>query len=65
MLSHEINVSPIKEVPRLFKKKHYSFNYIVSKLDNSHYRNVSTDLLEHVTDPLESAEHHLGTTAIE
>ena len=36
---------PIKEVPRLFLKKWYSFNLNISQLQSSHYRNVSTDFL--------------------
>ena len=36
-----------------------------SNLQNVYYSNVSTDLLELVEYPLESAEHTLGTTALD
>jgi hypothetical protein len=36
------NISPVKEVPRLFLTKHYSFNLKISKIECSHYRNVPT-----------------------
>jgi hypothetical protein len=41
--SYEINILTIKEVPGLFKKKHYSFNLKIGKIQSSHYRNISTD----------------------
>jgi len=41
-LSYEINTSAIKEVPPLFLAKYYYFNLKISKLQTSHYRNLST-----------------------
>ena len=37
--SYEISIAPIKEVPKLFLIKHYSFN-LKNKFHNNHYRNV-------------------------
>ena len=36
--SHEINISPTKEVPRLFLTKHYSRNKKIYKLQSSHIK---------------------------
>jgi hypothetical protein len=48
-----MNIPPIKEVPRLFLTKHYSFNLRISELQSYHDRKVFTD-------PKGSAQHTWG-----
>jgi hypothetical protein len=53
---HTKYTSPVKAVPRLFLKN--------IELQSSHYRKIWTICWELVADPLRSAEHTLGTTAV-
>jgi hypothetical protein len=55
----QINISPIKEVPRYFKK-HYSLNLKLSELQSSHYGNLSTGPLGNYLGSLGIRGPHFG-----
>jgi len=57
-------MSPIKEVPRLFLTKHYTFHFKKVNFKvaiTEMYPRISWEL---VGDPLGSTEHTLGTTVL-
>jgi hypothetical protein len=63
--NNNISISPIKEAPRLFLTKHYSFNKKIVNFKLAVKEMYPQILWELVVDPLGSAGQTLGTTALD